>query len=76
MSEDPIHVAQYEHNQEVYLRCDHSKWIVTHIIVDCNGQLTYRISNGWKAREVFESEITDDSNKTVQIKGLNFENKK
>ena len=75
MSED-CHIAQYEHGQEVYLRCDRSKWIVTHIIVDCNAQMQYRISNGWKNREVFEIELTDDSNSVTKIRGLNFDNKK
>ena len=70
MSEETVHVARFEHNQEVYLVCDSSKWLVTHIIVDCNGQIQYRISNGYKQREVFEIELTEDGNLVKKIKGM------
>lgn len=70
MSDEEVHVAQFEHNQIVYLVCDNTKWLVTHIIVDCNGQILYRISNGHKHREVYEIEITEDDNTARPIKGM------
>ena len=62
--------VQFEHGQEVFLVCDNSKWLVTHIIVDCNGQISYRISNGYTRKEVFEIELTSDSGTAIRVKGM------
>ncbi len=69
MSED-VQIAKFEHNQAVYLVCDSTKWIITHIIIDCHGQIQYRISNGYKSNEVYECEITEDGNIVKRIKGM------
>lgn len=60
----------FELGQTVYLRSDRSEWIVTHLIVNVNLEVTYRISNGYTWAEVYEIELTDDPNIAKQIKGF------
>jgi hypothetical protein len=54
----------------VYLIIDRSEWIVTHIILDMNLAVQYRISNGYNWCEVYERELTDDPSTLKQIKGF------
>lgn len=67
---EALHIAKFEHSQTVYLVCDNSKWIITHIIIDCGGTIQYRISNGYKQSEVYETELTEDGNIVKRIKGM------
>ena len=60
--------ARFELGQQVYLVIDRSEWQVTHVIIDINGQITYRISNGCEWAEVYEQQLTDE----IETKKIGF----
>jgi len=63
-------VARFNLGDAVYLTIDRSEWQITHIIVDLNGQLNYRISNGYQWLEVYEQQLTENQSLTKPIKGF------
>jgi hypothetical protein len=60
----------FGHGETVYLKIDRSEWVITHIIVDLYGTITYRISNGYASSDVWEVELTDDPNIAKTITGF------
>ena len=60
----------FGHGDTVYLKIDRSEWVITHIIVDLYGTITYRISNGYSSSDVWEVELTDDPNIAKTITGF------
>ena len=60
----------FAHGDTVYLRIDRSEWVITHVIIDLYGTITYRISNGYTWCEVHEIELTSDPNIAKTITGF------
>jgi hypothetical protein len=60
----------FGHGDTVYLKIDRSEWVITHIIVDLYGTITYRISNGYSSSDVWEVELTEDPNIAKTITGF------